>query len=64
MVKRLKIAKSKALMVGDNPSWDYWPARGVGIDALLIFPEFRKDDIRFKKIKRKIRNLSEVLEFI
>jgi len=64
ILKRLKIPKSKALMVGDNVPWDYQSAKRVGIDALLIFPEFRKDDIRFKRIKKKIKKLDEVLEFV
>lgn len=60
ILKRLKIPKSKALMVGDNYLWDYKPARNIGVEALLIQSDYMKKDKRLKTIKR----ISGVLDFI
>lgn len=40
ILKKRKIPKSKALMVGDSYKWDYQPAKKRGIDALLIESEY------------------------
>jgi len=58
------IPKSKALMVGDNYQWDYKPARDVGVDALLIESDYLKNDTQGKKIKRTIKKLSELFNYI
>jgi len=36
ILKKRKLPKNKALMVGDNYRWDYRSAKKVGVDALLI----------------------------
>lgn len=51
-------------MVGDKYRWDYKSARDAGIDAILIEAEYNKDDIETKKIKRTIRRLSDVFDYI
>ena len=60
ILKRLKIPKTKALMVGDNYPWDYKPARNAGIDALLIQSEYMNKDKRLKTITK----LSDILTLI
>lgn len=60
ILKKLKIPKTKALMVGDNYLWDYKPAKKVGVDALLIESAYMKKDKRI----RTIRNVSEILNFV
>ena len=52
ILKRLKIPKSQALIVGDNYVWDYKPARDVGIDALLIETDYMKKGSLLKTIKK------------
>lgn len=64
ILKERKIAKSKALMVGDKYRWDYKSAKDVGVDALLIESTYSKDDIRSKRIKNTIKQLREVLDYI
>lgn len=64
ILKRLGVSKSRALMVGDSYIWDYLSARHKGIDALLIVAEHRKDDLRYKRVRRKIKKLPEVLEYV
>lgn len=62
ILKRLKLPKSSALMVGDSYVWDYLAAKKVGVDGLLM------DTIYLNKsagrVKRKIKNLDGVLEYI
>lgn len=64
ILKNRKVAKSKALMVGDKYNWDYKPARDVGIDALLIESEYNKKDIQGKRIKKTIKQLKDVFNYI
>lgn len=60
ILKRLKIPKTKALMVGDNYKYDYKPARLVGIDALLVESDYMKKDKRLKVVK----NIEDILKII
>lgn len=64
ILKKRKIAKSKALMVGDKYRWDYKPARDLGIDALLIETEYNKEDIQSKRIKKTIKQIKDILGYI
>ena len=61
ILKRRKIPKTKALMVGDSYQWDYKPAMTRGIDALLLISEYEP---MTKRINRTIRKLKEVLKYI
>ena len=54
ILKRLKIPKTKALMIGDNYLWDYKPAKKIGVDALLLESDYMKKDKRIKTIKRLV----------
>jgi len=68
MIKILKergIPKNKALMVGDNYFWDYKPAKNNGIDAVLIETKHHSQKHpKAKKIKRKIKKMSEILNYV
>ncbi len=57
ILKRRKIPKSKALMVGDSYKWDFEPAKQNGIDALLIESEYEPMK---KQVKRTIKKLSDI----
>ena len=61
ILKRLKIPKSKALMVGDSYGWDYKPAKERGIDALLIRAEY--EPIKHN-VRRTIKKINEVLKYV
>jgi len=63
ILKARGIAKSKALMVGDNYRWDYRPAKDVGIDALLMESEYQKKDPQGKRVKNTIKKLSEIFNY-
>lgn len=62
ILKRRKIPKKYALMIGDQYLWDYKPARDSGIDALLIDSEYRKSSPGGKRIKKTIKQLKNILE--
>tara|TARA_Y100000310_G_scaffold345189_1_gene462503 strand:+ start:3110 stop:3640 length:531 start_codon:yes stop_codon:yes gene_type:complete len=64
ILKERKLSKSKALMVGDHYHWDYEPAKNVGVDALLIESEYMRKIIQSKRIKRTIRKLSDIFNYI
>ncbi len=61
ILKKRKIPKTKALMVGDSYKWDYKSAKERGIDALLIASEY--EPMR-KKVKKTIKKLSDIFAYI
>jgi len=64
ILKRRKIKKSKALMVGDSYKWDYKPARDAGIDALLIKSKYMHEHEAVRSMKRTIDKLSNIFKHI
>jgi len=64
ILKKRKIPKSKALMVGDSYRWDYRSAKVKGIDALLIESEYMHEHPAVKRIKKTIIKLSDIFEYI
>jgi|TARA_B100001971_G_scaffold126792_1_gene116796 phosphoglycolate phosphatase-like HAD superfamily hydrolase len=61
ILKRRKIPKSKALMVGDSYRWDFEPAKNSGVDALLIESEY--ESLKHKA-KRTIKKLSDIFNYV
>jgi FMN phosphatase YigB (HAD superfamily) len=61
ILKKRKIPKSKALMVGDSYDWDYKPVVKRGIDALLIESEYGKNE---NFAKKKIKRMEEIFNYI
>jgi FMN phosphatase YigB (HAD superfamily) len=64
ILKRRKIPKSKALMVGDSYNWDYRPARNNGVDCLLVQSEYMKKHPAAKRIKNTIKKLSDIFKHL
>lgn len=64
ILKRRKIPKKYALMVGDTYDWDYVPARNNGIDAVLLESQYRREHPNGRLVRRTIKELSGVLEYI
>ena len=64
ILKRRKIPKSQALMVGDSYIWDYEPATKVRIDALLIRSDYMHEHGAVKSIKNTIKKLSDIFTHI
>ncbi len=60
ILKKRKIPKSKALMIGDSYKWDYKSAKNIGVDALLIESEYEPMKIKTKTIKK----LSDIFKYI
>lgn len=60
ILKKRKIPKSKALMIGDSYKWDYKPAKNIGVDALLIESEYEP----MKNKSKIIKKLSDVFKYI
>ncbi len=61
ILKERNIPKSEALMVGDSYKWDFESATKVGIDALLVESDYEPMK---HQIKRTIKNVSEIFEYI
>lgn len=61
IIKKRKIPKSKALMVGDSYIWDYRSAKDKGIDALLIKSGYEPMQ---DKLKYTISQLNQVFRHI
>jgi len=64
ILKKRKIPKSQALMVGDNYRWDYRSAKIAGIDAVLIESDYLRNDRYGKNVKQTIKRLSGVFNYI
>ncbi|OGF83006.1 hypothetical protein A3B18_02280 [Candidatus Giovannonibacteria bacterium RIFCSPLOWO2_01_FULL_46_13] len=63
ILKRLKIPKSQALLVGDSYVFDYLSARRVGIECILIQTSYLNIP-NGRKVRRKIRNIKMLLNFV
>lgn len=64
ILKERNIPKIKALMIGDHYKWDYKPAKDVGVDALLMESEYMKNDVHGKRIKKTLKKLSDIFNYI
>lgn len=60
ILKKLKLRKSEALIIGDSYKFDYMSARHVGVDALLIEAVYNKD-YRLRYNPRTIKKLKDLL---
>lgn len=63
ILKKLKLPKTQALMIGDSYKFDYMSARQIGVDALLIETLYNQGARRRRALK-SIKSLTEVLKFI
>lgn len=61
-LKKHKISKSRALMVGDSYKFDYLSAKSVGVKALLIETEYNLHYRDGKKLET-IKHLKELLHY-
>ena len=64
ILKERGLSKSKALMVGDHYHWDIESAKNVGVDALLIESDYMQKFIQSRRIKKTIKKLSEIFNYI
>lgn len=64
ILKKRKIPKNKALMVGDHYRWDYKSAKDVGVDALLIESDYMQKEIQSRGIRKTIKKLSDIFNYI
>lgn len=64
ILRKTDIPKKNALMVGDSYKWDYCAAREAGIDALIIESIYMHKHPVAKRIKNRIKKLSEILRHL
>ena len=64
ILRKRRIPKSQALMVGDSYRFDYLSAKKIGVDALLIKSEYMKHPPRGRKIEKTIGGLKDVVEIM
>jgi magnesium-dependent phosphatase-1 len=65
VLKRTGIAKSNALMVGDLYGPDYRDVKRVGVDSVLVgYFKYNENDPRYKRVKRRIPNLSGIFKYL
>ena len=64
ILRKKKIPKSKALLVGDSYIYDYRSAKTAGIECLLITTPYTKYPARGKKPINTITNLKQLLDLI
>jgi FMN phosphatase YigB (HAD superfamily) len=62
VLKKRKIPKSKALLIGDSYLYDYCSAKSVGVDSLLIKTAYMKQPARGRKIQRTIKEIEDILK--
>src|SRR3989344_5208818 len=61
ILEKRNVLKSEALLVGDSYRYDYLSAEGVGVDAVLIAAEYRKD---LGQAKETIKALPELINYL
>ncbi len=65
VLKKLKMKKSEALMVGDFYWHDYKPVRDHGIDTVMFHSEFQNTRWPVtRRIKRKIKHFNELQKYL
>lgn len=63
-LKKYKLPKSKALMVGDSYHYDYLSAKAVGVDAVLLRSRYFKKPPHGPRVKKLINEVRDVLKLI
>ena len=64
LLKKYKLSKSRALMVGDSYHYDYLSAKSVGVYGLLLRSTYLKHPARGPKVTKMINKISDILKFI
>ncbi|MBI4895539.1 MAG: HAD family hydrolase [Candidatus Aenigmarchaeota archaeon] len=65
ILRKRKIPKSKALMIGDSYHWDYKSAKNIGVDALLVDSHYTKRNYpEAKKVRKTIKKLSDIINYL
>lgn len=64
ILKKKKLSKLEALMVGDSYKYDYLPAKSVGIEVLILKSAYLKREKHIKKFGKLINEIGDVLKFI
>lgn len=62
ILKERGLTKNKALMIGDNYFYDYYSAKKVGVEAVLIDSEYLYEPAR-KKTYRIVSGLKDIVNF-
>ena len=62
-LKKYKLPKTQALMIGDSYSYDYLSAKKVGVDAVLLKSSYLKHPARGQRVKKLIDEIEDVLDF-
>lgn len=64
IIKKYKIKKSEALMVGDIYLWDFVSAKKAGIKAILFKHMYDPMPHHYKKIRSIVSNFNEVMDYV
>lgn len=64
VLRKKRIPKSQALLVGDSYRFDYLSAKKVGVDVLLIKSEYLWHPNRGRKIQKTINGLRDLVGII
>ena len=64
LLKKYKLPKSRALMVGDSYHYDYLSAKSVGVEAVLLRSDYLKHPARGRRPKKIVNEIQDILKFI
>ncbi len=64
VLKKRRIAKSHALLIGDSYTYDYLSAKSIGVGCILINTPYLKQPTRGRKISQRINTLAELKNLI
>ncbi len=64
LLKKYKLPKSRALMVGDSYHYDYLSAKSVGVEAVLLRSDYLKRPARGRRPKKIVNEIQDILKFI
>ncbi len=62
-LKKYKLPKTQALMIGDSYSYDYLSAKKVGVDVVLLKSDYLKHPPRGPRVKKLIDEIRDVIGF-
>jgi FMN phosphatase YigB (HAD superfamily) len=64
ILERHDLTKHDALMVGDSYEWDYAPAQGIEVDAVLINSDYHQENRENEPVKNLIDDLDDLLPLL
>lgn len=65
VLKRRKISKRDALLIGDSYMYDYLAAKSCGVDCVLVHDfKHTREDRQYKRVNRRIKDIYNIFKYV